>query len=301
MMDLTVLNKISTRVREDVLSLPKKDKGVLHIIGTGQAPTDILFQLQNNESFDWRLYKAVLDWKTKTVLWPEYLDWKWLMEKRNEIGEKAFEKEYQLTPSWSAESFFTREQILNVVNTELRGTRELKTKNEVCAGWDIGKHSHPSSFSVFEFVPIGSGEYIAVQRFQLWMDGWEYRKQLDMINHLMNSLRIDRVSFDNTRGEMEGFYEKGDMDKGIYIPIKFTTKSKHKIAAEFEKRVTHNDKKGDPSPTIQLLNDQRMINQILSVTNDLEAVETSEGHGDSFWSIGLALYSEKPAFYMDFV
>jgi hypothetical protein len=158
---------------------------------------------------------------------------------------------------------------------------------------------------VFEHVPIGKGMTIAVQRHQLWMDGWDYYKQLDTVKELVERLRIDRVSYDNTRGEMEGFYEKGLMDKGIFIPIVFGTKSKYKMAAGFEKAVTAKiitrEGKEERNPGIQLINNQRTINQIMVVTNDLEAVATHEGHGDSFWSIALALYSEKPAFSMEFI
>jgi hypothetical protein len=51
------------------------------------------------------------------------------------------------------------------------------------------------------------------------------------------------------------------------------------MATEFEKGV--NEK------YIELQNDPRMIRQILAVTNDLQAIETHEGHGDAFWSNAL--------------
>ena len=35
------------------------------------------------------------------------------------------------------------------------------------------------------------------------------------------------------------------------------------------------------------------LEQLMKVTNDLEAVQTHEGHGDSFWSIALALYKNQ--------
>jgi len=56
---------------------------------------------------------------------------------------------------------------------------------------------------------------------------------------------------------------------------------KNRITPEFGKRVQ--------SQAIELLDDRRMIDQILLVNNDLRAFETSEGHGDSFWSISLAV------------
>jgi len=40
---------------------------------------------------------------------------------------------------------------------------------------------------------------------------------------------------------------------------------------------------------IRFQNSQRMIRSILSVNNNLEALETTDGHGDAFWSIAMAL------------
>lgn len=56
---------------------------------------------------------------------------------------------------------------------------------------------------------------------------------------------------------------------------------KNRITPEFEKRLQNQ--------TIGILDNRRMIDQVLSVNNDLKAFETSEGHGDSFWSIALAV------------
>ena len=83
------------------------------------------------------------------------------------------------------------------------------------------------------------------------------------------------------------------MDKSKFFPVNFTIKEKHSLAAEFEKRVRNKiitDQNQEVEyPLIEIMNHPRMINQILSVTNNLESVETHEGHGDSFWSISLAL------------
>ncbi len=48
-----------------------------------------------------------------------------------------------------------------------------------------------------------------------------------------------------------------------------------------------------PSPTdsrtVDLVDDPRQHNQLLAVNNNLQAVESPQGHGDSFWSVALAL------------
>src|SRR3990167_8673613 len=261
---------------------------------TAQTPVDFFFKMKENPEFAWGEFPAVTDWKDKIVLWPEMFPWDRLMHIKNyEIGEKGFQKEYMIKPVWSADSFFIREQIEACINTKLQNVSRIESKNQVGAGWDIGKHAHPAHFTVFEFVPIGKGMETAAQRYEIWMDGWEYSKQLEFIKSLIEPLRIDYVNYDNTRGEMEGFYEKGYMDKSKFFPVNFTIKEKHSLAAEFEKRVRNKiitDQNQEVEyPLIEIMNHPRMINQILSVTNNLESVETHEGHGDSFWSISLAL------------
>jgi len=37
----------------------------------------------------------------------------------------------------------------------------------------------------------------------------------------------------------------------------------------------------------------RQIDQILQVNNELQAIESAMGHGDSFWSNAMALWEER--------
>jgi len=43
----------------------------------------------------------------------------------------------------------------------------------------------------------------------------------------------------------------------------------------------------EDEPGIVLLSDRRQINQICAVDRTLKSIETSEGHGDAFWSNAL--------------
>ena len=61
----------------------------------------------------------------------------------------------------------------------------------------------------------------------------------------------------------------------------FTVKSKNTMAQIFEEYV-HSGK-------LHLLKDERQKQQILSVNNDLKAPDTPLGHGDSFFSVAMAL------------
>ena len=288
-LNFSIIDKINTLVREVAFSLPKEG-GVIQCVGTTQTPVDFFYELKNAPHFNWGMYPAIKDKKNGLPLWPEMYSYDRLMQiKHHEIGTKAFEKEYMCQPVWSADSFFNENDIMATVNTRLKNYNTLRTKNDVGIGWDIGKKSHPAYVTAFEFVPIGKGQEIAVQRHIKWMDGWEYYRQLDYVKSLVERLRADWVNYDATRGEMEGFYEKGHMDKSVFFPVNFNVKTKSQMATEYEKRVLNVDKQGNKSPTIQHINHQRSINQILVVTNDLQAIQTPQGHGDSFWGNALAL------------
>jgi len=81
--------------------------------------------------------------------------------------------------------------------------------------------------------------------------------------------------YDDTRGELESLKEQNKIPHQMK-PINFNTKTKFSMASEFDKLVSNNN--------IELINDRRFIEQMLLVTNDLQALETPEGHADSFWS-----------------
>ncbi len=53
------------------------------------------------------------------------------------------------------------------------------------------------------------------------------------------------------------------------------------MATVFSDRVTHG--------SVSLLDDPRQTNQMLAVNNNLQAIESPQGHGDSFWSVAMAL------------
>ena len=277
-MEPAIIDKITRTFFEDILSLPKEDGFGVKLVGTAQHETDIFFQLKDKKSFSWHMYPAIQDELNQIVLWNSIFSWQRLLEIKDEIGPKAFLKEYMCIPVHTADSFFTQEQILSVVDKGLVAPHKIEDRFiTVIAGWDIGKHVHPSHFSAFR----DDGTHIT-QVCNIFMDNMEYIRQVELVNMLVENLSIDKVYVDITRGEMEGFLEQRMLNPTKFIPIRFNLKIKNSLAAEFEKKVT--------TKTIKLLNHDRMIRQILTVNNDLNAMTTVEGHGDAFWSIALACY-----------
>ena len=276
-LNFTVIDKINRIFMEQVMSLPKEG-GELQLVGTAQHTQDLFFKLKNNKSWNWAEYKAILNEADKTILWPELFTCKRLGQNRRDIGEKAFNREYQCSPVWSEDAYFNRGKLMIIVNAVERKEPGGQWKaGEFIAGLDIGKKAHPSHFVIFQ---RRNGIY--TQFFQVFMDRWDYTKQVSYIQGLIDFYVIDEVRYDNTRGELEPFVEQNLINPRIWRPVIFGTKSKFQMASNFSKNVNNE--------TVHLLNNQRMIDSILSVNNDLQAPETEIGHGDAFWSIAMALY-----------
>lgn len=278
-LNLMVIDKITRVFFEDIMSLPREG-GRVFVFGTPQHQADLFFKLKEIPTWTWSENKAIIDEINKIVLWKELFPYERLEDIRtNEIGEKAFRKEYMCSPIYTEEAFFQREDIFPLVNIDLSNSLQLPTfpYELIIAGLDIGKHVHPSHLTIF--AKNRDGKYIQI--FEKFFDNMEYIVQANYINDMVKQLNISHVYYDNTRGEFEGFVEQGILNKSIWKPVKLSTTEKFSLAANFEKIVK--DKK------IEFINDPRQLNSILAVNNDLEALETTEGHGDAFFSISMAL------------
>jgi len=277
-LDISQILKINEIFFKQVTSLPKEG-GELHIVGTPQDESDLFFELKKHSGYDWQLYQAIINYAKKEVLWPEMFPFERLIEIRdNEVGHKAFQTEYQCVPVRSEEAYFMPQEIDSVINPRRKPLNQwvkYKLNKDIFAGLDIGKKRHPSHLAVFA---VKNNKL--VQILSKWMDNWDYIDQLDHCELVIENLKVDKLKYDNTRAEFEGFNEEGKLPTQME-PETLTSKMKHQLAVEFEKMVKNK--------TIELLPDQRQKRQILTVDNDLNAPETAEGHGDSFWSICLAI------------
>lgn len=288
-LNLTMVDKINRIFFEQVMSLPKEG-GELHLVGTAQHAQDLFFQLKENRLFDWGEYKAIINEANKEVLWPELFTFERLIEIRDSktgIGEKAFMKEYMCSPVWSEDAYFKRDEIIDVVGYMHEGKRyyikeEKRPASQwkggsIIAGMDIGKKAHPSHIAIFHILHDK-----CTMIYEIFLDGWDYTKQIELMESLREFYLIDEIRYDNTRGEFEYAVEQGLINPRWWKPVVFGTRNKFEMASNFSKHVSNK--------TVVLLNRQRMVDSILSVNNELKAPETSIGHGDAFWSIALALH-----------
>lgn len=306
--DVAMITKITDIFKEEILSMPKEKTGELHISGTPQDKADIFSFLCKSKAFNFKEYKAIIDVKKKIPLWPEMYTYDRLMIiKFDELGQKAFNKEYMCSPERSEEGYIKDEEYNEVVNNQLPNLLDWLDKNEedrirkfidkldgqVFGGHDIGKKRHPSHLCLYlkEEYELKEGDevrrvvYKYTELGQKWMDNWSYHKQINYLNKVARVFGLEVGGFDNTRGEFEAFTESNELD-GAWKPIVFGSKNQNEYAGELDKLINYQDGECgqyDFQP-IEILEDGRQQRQLTNVDNDLKAVDTEEGHGDSFWS-----------------
>ena len=271
----TIVNKINRIITTEVVSMLNPG-GQMHVVGTPQTQFDFFFDKKVTEGMAVKIQPAVLDWENKISLWPEYWPWERLMLRKRKISDRVFNQEFMCKPVWTEQAWFSREKLMSVVNPVLQQKKEQLQDNYTVLGIDIGKKVHPAYVCIFEEDKTGHWKQI----YSRFLDEWGYDEQVKHLNDLVNRFKVDEGAYDNTRGEYESYVERGELPS-VLEPVIFKTTNKHSMATNFEKMVENKE--------VELLKDRRMINQILVVDNDLQALETPEGHGDSFWGIALAL------------
>lgn len=290
------IKKINDIVLGDLIPMVKKG-GYFRIVATPQTPNDFLFDKgEDGKSgfqslFNTWIVPAIIDEKNKIALWPEWKSYEELATIRS-VNEKKFNKEYMAMPASSANSYLDKEQLLEVCIAEpLQWGPHPELDNEmVVAGFDIGKKVHPSHLAIFKRTAWTNPDtqettFKYIQLYNFWMDGWDYYKQVEYINRAIEWFNIDRLRFDNTRGEFEFALEQKLLSKRYTTPVVLNLKNESSFAAYFGSMVERKQ--------VEFINENRQIGQLLAMTNALKAVEGPDGHGDSFWSCAMAIYEDR--------
>jgi len=283
-----VIHKINRVIKTEIIPMVNKG-GVCRIVGTPQTYDDFFFDEELQKRFVTNIRDSMKDEANRVALWVEWHTFDELEQIRQTIGEKTFNQEYRAKPAYTEDSYIPRTKLMKLVDTSLINQREYTGENDVVAGYDIGKHTHPAHLAVFErWRNEELGVYFYRQLLSQWFDNWDYEAQ---VNHLVEIIRLFNISllrYDNTRGEFEGFDEQGKLPRQMK-PVVFGLRSKNSMAANLDSAVT--------GERVTFINDKRQLDQMLAVTSDLQAFESSEGHGDSFWSVCMALLEEKQKEY----
>lgn len=277
-----LVHKINRTIKTELYPMVNRG-GRCRVVGTPQTNDDFFFDEDLAKKFKVTIVDAMKDEPNRISLWPEWKTFDELEQIRNTIGERTFNQEYRAIPAYTEDSFISRKILLPLIDPELPNLKEYKGNKDVVAGYDIGKHTHPAHFAVFERELKGN-EVHYKQLCSKWLDNWDYQDQLDYLVEAIRLFKINILRYDNTRGEFEGFAEQRKVPRQMK-PVTFSMRSKNAMAVNLDALTT--------SGRVTFINDKRQQDQILAVTSDLQAFESPEGHGDSFWSNCLALYDNE--------
>lgn len=295
-LDISQLKKLEKIFFEELEPMPKKDVGEIHVFGTAQDENDLFTVLEEGGEYKCIEAPAVIDDVKQIVLWPEGFPYPELQKYKKRMGEKSFNKEFQCRAVRSEDSYFKAEQIDGLTWRRLRNYSPVKAMiggervyrdGEVVrlnewsyGGFDIGKKRHPSHL----FVICPDRQKRLIQLCSAFLDGWEYKDQLVFLRSAIKYFRIAKLMYDDTRAEFEYMREAGSLPEEME-GVAFTAKSKYSMATEVDSIVTEK--------AIRFVADPRQKRQMLTVDNDLKAVQTDEGHGDCFFSLCLAVRAYK--------
>ena len=278
-LDSAALKKIDTIFNTVIQSLPAPDDPLI-LVGTPQSYDDTLYKLRKNPEFYWIRCPAQPDTADpERTAWPERFDERVLRQIRRRIRRMAFQVEYLLIPYLAIDSYLPRDAVELCVDADMhRWSLEEPFANAdnwpVYGGMDIGKEAHPTHISVAVQAPDGT----LIQVYERFIDHMRYNVQAALVNKLIEHFNVARFYYDSTRAELD--------DRGLTRRAhgkKFTKQRKVQLALQLERFVFASSEE----PGIVFLGDDRQVSQICAVNPQLKSVETSEGHGDSFWSNAL--------------
>jgi len=276
------LEKAKTFFMKETMLIPNPEAPII-VMGTPMDTNDLLADLQDDETFDTCVLPVFNPTPDREVLAPEIRSKEWLEAFQN-ARPNIFSSEFMLNPVSTINAFLSVEEIKAVEHEELSSLDAYTYHDDLnsdltVAGFDIGKKRHPSHLCVFTS-KMNEPDLIEIN--STFLDGIDFIKQADFLNLVADNFDIDKGFFDNTIPMLE------DREiNSIWEPIVFTPKQRRYMASKFEEYVQQGK--------IKLIVDHRQRSQIVCVDNTLSAAETPAGHGDSFWSIAMAVFAHVEA------
>jgi len=286
----TLIFKVNELFKSVILENIKPD-GEIHVLGSPISVVDFYFDPDLREEFAFMGTPSIINKDTSRAksAWPEFISLEELLAKEKSRGPRIFEREFQITPFYSTDSFFQKDYLMkNAVNLDLVNL-DLNvgyvTDRKVVAGFDVGKKRHPSLLCCF----LMNGSHAQMIHFK-FMEGWPYftgkdffnrikPSQLEYLKEAIKAFNIDELYYDATRGEFESAIDQGIMPPQM-IPIVSTHRIKESTATAFDKAVLNKE--------IEIINDDRLLTSITQMTKELMVIEDRMGnHGEGFTSIAL--------------
>jgi len=288
--------------KDVVESIPNPDNGILHVIGTPMSQFDMWYDKATSKKYKIEFKPAIYEENgEEKALWPERFPLSWLIEQREsgyiettDGNLFSFSQEYLCEPRSVHNSFFNKQKLEKSIDNSLIdwnmsdprfvNKHERFTPDEVFpvyGGLDLGKKQHPGHLAIFQYNPH-IDQLVQVhshwfQKINYTSDDPEEPTQLKYLKDAVKYFNIQKIIFDNTRGEFETILERNVLPQ--LEPVSIGQRNKVSMAVEIENRLG--------TDKLKLLPEERQKSQLLSIQGDLSCIATSQGHGEPLTSIGL--------------
>lgn len=295
----TMVYQINELFVKVVMSIPINHSdhiGELHVIGTPQTEEDFYFDQNVLKEFAHKYEPSiyVVD-GVEYALWPERHSLASLQKKRETRKVQTrggavsfFDQEYMCKPRTAANSYFDADILQSDHGLQNMDFWTFPGQNIpfdptyalTVGGYDPGKKVHPGHFVVLEVTRDGKLR----QLLSKWFDHIDYTvpgpqgySQLGYILQAIEKFGIGSLYVDNTRGELTTVIEQ-NLIPGLE-PIHINNMLKNTMAVELDSALA--------SRRLLLCPDERQLRSLSALQGDLSLVQTQDGHGEAFTSLGL--------------
>jgi len=214
-----------------VANLSGSDGADTFIVGTILHPESFLAKavdpngLSEFKDFNKNFHRAVINWETKEVLWPEMWSFDKLLQKQSEIGEVAFAQEFQGIPAKLQYQIFSEAKIHTF-------RQELKQFVISAAGWDRFMYVDPSMGKEHGDYCSLAIIYVNSDKDERLVYDWITRRYApeelgNTIAKLHEQHHFREVGFETnaTQGVFINLFKKMYADAGIRVPFVSITHS----------------------------------------------------------------------------
>lgn len=256
----------------------------VRVIGTPMSLRDFYYDQDYFKDFQTSIQPA-LDENDQSVF-EELYTTDFLHARRKQIGNREFSTEYQCEPISTGDNFFDYEVVQKCVNKKLKSLDRYQGDMRVIAAADLSASKSSNHATHIVAFKIDNNDKL-IQIFSLWLKGQPYTSQLVLFKQLIKRLNIEAFYIDNTNKTFSFAFERGEAPPELK-ELSINRSTKENMAHTLDTLFTHRQ--------IELINDQRQIDQLMLVQADLDIRVNQFGHGDSFTSIGFCAVNYQRGF-----
>ena len=179
--------------------------GQIIVIGTRQHEADLYNELMDNSRYVSKSYKAIMDSEEEKVLWPEKWSYRKLMERKKEIGNVAFTRQFQNEIKSRGSSMFPMELIEPALDREGEmlnpyGERPYwLNEYDIYMGADLASSARVGADYVV-YISIGVDEKGNRKLFHIWREkGVPFTKQIDKMMDLHEFFDYNRIVIESNQ------------------------------------------------------------------------------------------------------